>query len=154
MTNLFKKRIASIIFTILLTLEIFFFSSLSGPPGAKFPMISIAYHFIVFFLLAFFLLASINGKGKIKLKYLIIATIISVLYAFSDEFHQSFVPGRDAGIKDILTDSAGIFSSILTYSYINKKSTNKNPPHIISFSSRKKMKMNMPNNLPGNFPII
>ena len=116
-----KNRIISIIFTILIAIEIFFFSSLSGPPGARFPIISIAYHFIVFFLFAFFLLASIKGKGKIKLKYLIIAIIISVLYAFSDEFHQSFVPGRDAGIKDILTDTAGIFFSSLIYLYTNNK---------------------------------
>ncbi len=119
-----KNRIISIIFLILIAAEIFFFSSLSGPPGAKFPIISIAYHFIVFFLFAFFLFSSVNGKEKIKLKYLMIVIIISILYAFSDEFHQSFVPGRDAGIKDILTDTAGIFSSILIYNYMNKK-TNK-----------------------------
>lgn len=119
-----KRRNIPIIFTMLIALEIFFFSSLSGLPGAGFPIISIAYHFIVFFLFAFFFLASIKGKGKIKIKYLIIAIIISVLYALSDEFHQSFVPGRDAGIKDILTDTAGIFTSILIYLHINKK-TNK-----------------------------
>lgn len=122
MINPFEKnKIISIIFTILIAGEIFFFSNLSGPPGAKSPIISIAYHFIVFFLLAFFLFSSVNGKEKIKLRDLIIVIIISILYALSDEFHQSFVPGRDAGIKDILTDTAGIFSSILIYNYINKK---------------------------------
>lgn len=120
-----KNRIISITFLILIAIEIFFFSSLSGPPGAKFPIISIAYHFIIFFLFTFFLLASIKGKEKLKLRYLIIAIIISILYAFSDEFHQSFISGRNAGIKDILTDSAGIFSSILIYTYI-KKSSDKN----------------------------
>ena len=124
-----KRRIISIIFTILIASEIFFFSSLSGPPGARFPIISIAYHFIVFFLFAFFFLASIKNRGKIKLKYLIITIITSVLYALSDEFHQSFISGRDAGIKDILTDSAGIFSSILIYIFMNKKNKNqKNQP--------------------------
>lgn len=31
----------------------------------------------------------------------------SVLYAFSDEWHQSFVPGRTADWRDILVDAFG-----------------------------------------------
>lgn len=31
----------------------------------------------------------------------------SVLYAFSDEWHQSFVPGRTADWRDILVDALG-----------------------------------------------
>lgn len=37
-----------------------------------------------------------------------VAAVISVLYAISDEFHQSFVPGRDADPFDALTDSLGV----------------------------------------------
>jgi VanZ family protein len=33
--------------------------------------------------------------------------IITVLYGATDEFHQSFVPGRDASWLDLLSDSAG-----------------------------------------------
>ncbi len=33
--------------------------------------------------------------------------LITVLYGISDEFHQSFVPARDAEIKDVFSDSAG-----------------------------------------------
>ncbi len=33
--------------------------------------------------------------------------LITVLYAVSDEFHQSFVPSRDASIIDVLADAAG-----------------------------------------------
>ncbi len=35
------------------------------------------------------------------------AFIIAVLYGVSDEFHQSFVPGRTPDILDIATDAAG-----------------------------------------------
>ncbi len=35
------------------------------------------------------------------------AWTLSVLYAFSDEFHQSFVPGRAADWRDILVDALG-----------------------------------------------
>ena len=50
--------------------------------------------------------------------------ILSVLYAFSDEFHQSFVPGRDATLKDVLYDTAGIFFSVFVYSLINLNNYN------------------------------
>ncbi|MCX7707278.1 MAG: VanZ family protein, partial [Anaerolineae bacterium] len=35
------------------------------------------------------------------------AFVLALLYAFSDEFHQSFVPGRHPDPLDILTDAAG-----------------------------------------------
>ena len=39
---------------------------------------------------------------------LIAAAAISLLYALSDEYHQSFVPGRDADPLDVLVDACGI----------------------------------------------
>ncbi|MFT4647784.1 MAG: hypothetical protein ACI9X4_000998 [Glaciecola sp.] len=35
---------------------------------------------------------------------------LAFLFAFSDEFHQSRVPGRDASVLDLCTDLAGILS--------------------------------------------
>ena len=39
---------------------------------------------------------------------LLAAAAISLLYAISDEYHQSFVPGRDADPLDVLVDACGI----------------------------------------------
>jgi VanZ family protein len=36
------------------------------------------------------------------------AAAITVLYGISDEIHQSFVPGRDASVLDVLIDAAGV----------------------------------------------
>ncbi len=36
------------------------------------------------------------------------ALVISMLYGMSDEFHQSFVPGRDASVEDLLLDLVGV----------------------------------------------
>jgi len=33
--------------------------------------------------------------------------LITVLYGLSDELHQSFVPSRDASVRDLLADTAG-----------------------------------------------
>ncbi len=35
------------------------------------------------------------------------ALVIAVIYGLSDEFHQSFVPGRNADLLDVITDAAG-----------------------------------------------
>jgi VanZ family protein len=32
-----------------------------------------------------------------------------VIYAVSDEFHQSFTPGREPKLRDVLIDTAGSF---------------------------------------------
>ena len=37
-----------------------------------------------------------------------IATLLSLLYGFSDEIHQTFVPTRNGSLFDILVDSIGI----------------------------------------------
>ena len=58
-----------------------------------------------------------------KVKYIIIALLISIAYAFLDEFHQMFVPFREPAIRDILTNTAGIFSSIIVYLFYSKKNS-------------------------------
>ena len=35
------------------------------------------------------------------------ALLVSALYAASDEFHQSFVPSREAAVRDVLLDTCG-----------------------------------------------
>lgn len=41
------------------------------------------------------------------------AAAISLLYAVSDEWHQSFVPGRDADPLDVVADATGIALALL-----------------------------------------
>ena len=40
-------------------------------------------------------------------KKIAIALVVCILFAISDEFHQLFVPGRGAQVKDVLIDTAG-----------------------------------------------
>ncbi len=122
MINLLEKnKVISLVFVILTVLEIFFFSEIETPVGTRISFATI-YHFVIFFLLGFFLLAAIKGNKKIKVKHLILVFICSLIYAVFDEIHQSFVPGRDASIRDILTDTAGIIFSLLIYFPINLSS--------------------------------
>ena len=43
-----------------------------------------------------------SGRGSYWLPLL-----ITILYGISDEFHQSFVPSRDASLRDLLADGLG-----------------------------------------------
>ena len=45
--------------------------------------------------------------GKKRIVNVSASFVFCVLYAASDEFHQLFVPGRGASVKDVLIDSAG-----------------------------------------------
>jgi VanZ family protein len=36
-----------------------------------------------------------------------LALLLAALYAASDEFHQSFVPGREAAVSDVMLDTCG-----------------------------------------------
>jgi VanZ family protein len=38
---------------------------------------------------------------------LLFAVLIAVLYAFSDEWHQTFVPGREGSFRDVAIDALG-----------------------------------------------
>ncbi|OGZ32297.1 MAG: hypothetical protein A3I88_03765 [Candidatus Portnoybacteria bacterium RIFCSPLOWO2_12_FULL_39_9] len=42
---------------------------------------------------------------------LILAIFFSILYSFSDEWHQSFVFGRDSSLGDVGVDSFGVISA-------------------------------------------
>ena len=71
---------------------------------------------ILYFLLfrAFF---SINNQQLTTNNKFIFPLLISILYAVSDEFHQTLVPTREGKIRDVFIDSLGI---LLMYIYIMK----------------------------------
>lgn len=63
-------------------------------------------HFIAYMILGILASGFILQYKNIKKKYLL-AFLICVLYAISDEIHQLFVPGRAGQVRDVLIDSSG-----------------------------------------------
>ena len=45
----------------------------------------------------------------------LLAVVLSTVYGVSDEFHQSFVPGRDATAWDVLKDAVGALLGMWLY---------------------------------------
>jgi VanZ family protein len=75
-------------------------------------------HVIVFGILAFLLYKTLAAY---PFSY-ILSWILTVIYAVSDEWHQSFMPGRVAAYKDVLFDSLGAFIALfLLYLFTKKK---------------------------------
>ncbi|EJP6470949.1 teicoplanin resistance protein VanZ [Clostridium sporogenes] len=60
-------------------------------------------YFILFMLLYFAFKNTFYKNIKIKV------SIITILYACTDEFHQIFIPGREGKIRDVFIDSIGVF---------------------------------------------
>lgn len=50
-----------------------------------------------------------------------ISILIGILYGLADEWHQSFVPGREATLRDVFFDSLGVVAAALTYRTIRRK---------------------------------
>lgn len=74
----------------------------------------------MFLALAFSLWAKPNLWEKKIWKAFLIGCFLPVLYGASDEFHQTFVPGRDGGLPDFLADSVGALIGFLVYFFIMK----------------------------------
>jgi VanZ family protein len=78
-----------------------------------------AAHLTVFFLLmvTMFLALHENTNWRVGSK-LILAYVVTVIYAAFDEYHQSLTPGRTPYIGDVVLDSIGGFIALLLISLI------------------------------------
>ncbi|MEJ2055177.1 MAG: VanZ family protein [Calditrichaceae bacterium] len=101
---------------ILMMIAITIESSISN---IKLPDIGISFtdklaHFCVFGIMGWLL-----TRGMIlgKVKYpILIAVIIGFVFAVTDEWHQSKVPGRDSDVFDVMADLIGI----IVFAYLYK----------------------------------
>ncbi len=66
-------------------------------------------HVLAYALLAVLVLVGLAGGRVARVSRQAIggAFVIAVLYGVSDEFHQSFVPGRTPDVGDVVADAAG-----------------------------------------------
>lgn len=123
-----EKRMAVFLLTAWMTV-IFAFSSFPGSP-VRYELPTALYverkgaHVLEFFLLTFFAwnaFRSFFPKEKIGFT-LLVAGGLSLLYAFLDETHQLFVPGRDGKVTDVLFDGGGILLAALAITVFTGKS--------------------------------
>jgi len=87
---------------------IFTFSHLShppSPPGAPDWLL----HGLEYGLLGLLLARALAGglHGRLSRRRAALTMVLGVLYGATDEWHQSFIPGRQVEAGDLLADSAG-----------------------------------------------
>lgn len=78
-------------------------------------------HFIAYFILAILLsqaLFSTQMKRATAISRFCVVWFICFLYAMSDEFHQTFIPGRSGEFRDVMIDSLGSLLGLLLYSVL------------------------------------
>ncbi len=95
---------------------IFGFSSLQVNQGAEFSWLDFVFkktaHVTEYAILYWLVYSALSNKGKkIEGKYLVMSLVFSFLYAMSDEWHQTFTPGREGTLRDVGFDSIGILIS-------------------------------------------
>jgi len=77
--------------------------------GASWFLIVKGWHFTEFAIL-FVLCATVLRlwRGNISPLLIMISTALCLLFAMSDEWHQTFVPDRNGTVTDVLIDSLGV----------------------------------------------
>ena len=78
-------------------------------------------HIVEYAILAVLLYRAMIGSDIEKKKAIIFAILIVSLYGFTDEFHQSFTPGREPRIRDVIIDTIGGALGVLTFSKVLEK---------------------------------
>ena len=82
-------------------------------------------HALGYGLLAFAYLRGLKGESnQISPCQLLGAWLMAVIYSATDEFHQSFTPGRHPAVTDVLIDAIGAaIALILVARYYQQKMT-------------------------------
>jgi len=93
-------------------------SQIPQPFGYSTFALSIVAHFILYGVLAVLLLIAFHDGGAYTRTTMIAAVAGAFLYGISDEFHQSFVPGRDPSLMDIGVNTLGAVFAVTVWSKI------------------------------------
>jgi len=105
---------------------IFFLSSLSGSSLSNFGSFDVFVkkggHITEYAILSILLFRAFQSLFAAR-KALILSAFVAVLYAVSDEYHQTFIPLREGTIRDVFIDSIGV---LIVYLYLRHKHVSRN----------------------------
>jgi hypothetical protein len=95
--------------------------SVSSVPGndipSLFPSQDIVFHSGIYCILAFFFCNALKRSfpGDLISKIILTAILFGIFYGSTDEFHQSFVPGRTCSLSDLFVDAVGSLTGSLGF---------------------------------------
>jgi len=110
-------------------IAIFAFSSIPSVEMPNFGLLDFLVkkggHALGYGLLALAYLRGLKGREtEIETGRFLIAWVLAVLFSATDEFHQSFVPGRHPAATDVIIDAVGAALALfIAGRYIKKKTS-------------------------------
>ncbi len=100
---------------------IFYLSSQTGPGGPEWQ--AVVFHIVAYALLASLYWLGLRGTTDTPTLYAVLIVVaLATLYGISDEWHQSFTPGRMPDPFDVMVDAAGAAGAALMLALISKRS--------------------------------
>ncbi|ADI00574.1 VanZ family protein [Salisediminibacterium selenitireducens] len=72
-------------------------------------------HFFVYLILGVLVLHALLASRVTLFRASVYAWFIATAYAATDEYHQTFIPGRVGDVMDVVIDSLGAMTGILIY---------------------------------------
>jgi len=91
---------------------IFYLSSIPSPAQVELPfwdeLGSYLGHFAEYTILALLLTRAQARPPASLTRGFLVSFLVALAYAFSDEFHQRFVPNRTSSLVDVAVDAAGV----------------------------------------------
>ena len=76
-----------------------------------------ALHLFAYGVLGMLIMGALRADSNgYRVSQLLLATVLAGIYGLLDEYHQSFVPGRDPALGDVVADVAGgLLGALLVY---------------------------------------
>lgn len=107
---------------------VFWLSSLSRVPGANHYWDKML-HAVGYSVLGVLALRAFHGGfERLRPEPTLYAALAVILWGISDEFHQSFVPGRDASPWDVFADAVGFVLAVSLFATLTLRSARVNRP--------------------------
>ncbi len=119
------KKISSWVLVVLWSGIIFYFSSVPNLKISQFGFLDFvlrkAAHITEYVVLCIFYIRALKNTTKLSDKKIYLFSVIfSIVYAITDEIHQSFVPTRNCNIFDLFFDTVGVGLGKFVYKKILK----------------------------------
>ncbi|MFA5125216.1 MAG: VanZ family protein [Patescibacteria group bacterium] len=84
----------------------------------EYQIISSWAHIALYVILAFLVVEAAVASGINRRQALVVALAVCAIYGASDEWHQFFVPGREASLNDWLLDTIAALLVVFFYAFI------------------------------------
>ena len=114
--NLFQKTFFLWTPVVSWAMVIFLFSAMPTNPVSQVHLtdfiVKKSAHVIEYAIFTTLLYRALRASGVNSKEAGVYSVILAVLYGASDEFHQSFTPGREPKVRDVFFDTIGSISAI------------------------------------------